>query len=61
MNFIADKYEERNLKSILNMEKIILYGIGNQCKECYSILKGCNIVLVDGDKKKQGKIWEGGG
>lgn len=59
MDIVKRGLKKRALQSILDSEKVIMYGIGNQCKECYSILKkGDNILLVDSNKEKQGKIWK---
>ncbi len=47
--------KERNLKQIIEAEKIILYGIGNQFKECYKLLKDKQLLLFDGNPEKWGE------
>lgn len=52
--------EKIGLERILDRDYLVLYGIGNQFKELYKLIKGHNnIVLVDGDCRKQGTLYDG--
>lgn len=51
--------KERKFEELLQADRILLYGIGNQFKECYKLLKGKRTFLFDGNTEKWGKIIEG--
>lgn len=48
----------RSLSDIINKEYVIFYGIGNQSREFYKLVKNkqLKILCTDGDKKKWGTI-----
>ena len=44
----------RNCEDIKQYNKILMYGIGNQFKECYKIFKREKVLLFDGNPEKTG-------
>lgn len=50
----------RDLNFLLDYPKVFLYGIGNQCKECYEFFetKKKEITLFDGKKDKWGAYYQ---
>ena len=50
---------KRNFKKILKANRLLLYGIGNQFKECYKLLKEKDLFLFDGNSDKWGEMIEG--
>lgn len=47
--------EDRELKQILQYKRLLLYGIGNQFKECYKLLAEKEILLFDGNSQRWGE------
>lgn len=47
--------KNRQLVQIMKCKRVILYGIGNQFKECFKIFKEKELVLFDGDSTKWGE------
>jgi len=48
-----------DLKKINQFETIMLYGIGNQFKECYKIFEGKKVIFFDRDPLKWGTMRNG--
>lgn len=46
--------ENREFRQMLHYKRLLLYGIGNQFKECYRLFKEKEIMLFDSDPQKWG-------